>query len=188
MKRVTVIALAESALMLALATIMSFVVIYQMPYGGTVTLCSMVPILYIAFRYPIKWALITAFSHGMLQIILGFYPPPARTALAFAGVVLLDYLIAFSVLGLAGLFARPIRGIKGMLLGSSIAIFARFLCHFLSGILIWRSYAPEGQPAAIYSLLYNGSFMLAEWILSVVALTALVKILPKRITERMARI
>jgi len=184
MKRIPVTVLAECALMLAVATILSFITVYQMPYGGTITLCSMVPLLYVSFHYPIKWATLTAVAFGLLQMLFAFFAPPSRSILVFAGVVLLDYLVAFGVLGLAGFFGKPFQGsndgIKGMLIGGSIAIAGRFLCHFVSGILIWSAYAPEGQLVALYSLLYNGSFMLGEWLLSMVALVALAKILPKK--------
>ena len=176
MKRFTVTGLAECALMLAIAAILSFITVYQMPYGGTITLCSMVPLLYVSFHYPMRWASLTAVAFGLLQMLLAFFPPPAQSILAFAAVILLDYLIAFGVIGLAGFFRGPFHGVKGMLMGGSIALAGRFLCHFISGILIWGAFAPEGQSVALYSLLYNGTFMLGEGALSMVALIALLKI------------
>jgi len=176
MKKITVTGLGECAIMLAIAAILSMITIYQMPFGGTVTLCSMTPLLYISFRYPVQWASLTAIAFGLLQIFVAFFPPPAQSILAFTAVILLDYLIAFGVLGLAGFFGRPFQGVLGMLIGGGIAVAGRFLCHFVSGILIWSAYAPEGQPVALYSFLYNGSFMLGEGLLSLVALVALAKI------------
>jgi len=165
--------------MLAMATVLSFIVVYRMPQGGSISLFSMVPLLYVAYRYPVRWALLTALAYGLLHMLFSFYPPPARTALAFIGVILLDYLVAFGVLGLAGLLARPFAGVSGMLVGGSVAIALRLACHFVSGIVIWGAYAPEGQPVALYSLLYNGSYMVGEWVLSMVGIAALVRILPK---------
>lgn len=179
-KRISVYMLAESAVMLALAAVLSFISVYRLPYGGSITLCSMVPILFLSYRYETKWCLFIAFLYGLLQMLFGFYPPPTRTFIAFVCVIALDYLVAFGVLGLAGLFSRPFTGIGGMIFGVSIAILGRFLCHFASGIIIWGVYAPEGQTAAMYSFLYNGSFMLGEWILSTVAIVALQKVLPKK--------
>ena len=180
MKKLSVNALTECALMLAIAAVLSYIPLFRMPYDGTVTLCSMVPLLYIAFRYPVKWACLTAFAFGLLQMLFSFPAPPARTLPAFAGVVLLDYLVAFGVLGLAGFFARPVKGIPGMLLGGSVALAGRFLCHFVSGILIWGVYAPEGQSVWLYSFLYNGSYMAVEWLLSMAAIMALAKVMPAR--------
>ena len=171
--------LAVCSVMLALATILSFIVVYRMPQGGSISLFGMVPLLYIAYRYPPRWALLTALAYGLLHMLFSFYPPPARNIFAFAGVVLLDYLIAYGVLGLAGLFSRPFAGITGVFFGGSVAIALRLLCHFVSGVVIWSSYAPAGQPVALYSLLYNGSFMLGEWLLSMVGIAAMVRVLPK---------
>ncbi|MCL1964573.1 MAG: energy-coupled thiamine transporter ThiT [Firmicutes bacterium] len=184
MQKTTVSTLAECALLLAVAVALSFITVFHMPYGGSVTLCSMVPLLYVAFRYPLRWTCLTALAHGLLQMLFSFYPPPARTLFAFTGVVLLDYAAAFGVLGLAGLFARPFKGTRGMLIGGSAALAVRFLCHFLSGIIIWGVYAPEGQAVWLYSLLYNGSFMLGEWLLSMAAILALAKVLPKHLRLR----
>lgn len=172
--------LAESAILIALASALSMVSVFRLPYGGSITLFSMVPLLYLSFRYDVKWSLFVALIYGVLQMLLGFYAPPTRTFFAFIAVIALDYLVAFGVLGLGGFFSRLSKGTAGMLLGVTIALFARFLCHFLSGIIIWGVYAPEGQSEVIYSLLYNGTFMLGEWVLSVVAMIALANVLPKK--------
>jgi len=180
MKRISVKDLAECALMIAMATVLSFIVVYRMPQGGSVTLFSMVPLLYVAYRHPLKWAVLSALAYALLHMLFSFYPPPAGTVIAFAGVVLLDYVIAYGVLGLAGLFARPFgRSARSVLIGGTIAIALRFVCHYVSGILIWDAFAPEGQPIPLYSLLYNGPYMLIEWVLSMIGIAALIKVLPK---------
>lgn len=200
-KRISTYQLAESAIMLALASAFSFISVFHLPYGGSITLCSMVPLLYLSFRYELKWSVFVAFLYGLLQMLFSFYAPPTRTFFAFLGVVTLDYIVAFGALGLAGFFARSIKGIssratkvtssnaaKGtplsmhidILFGATMSLLIRFLCHFASGILIWGVYAPEGQSAAVYSFLYNGTFMLGEWVLTIIALVALVNVLPKQ--------
>jgi len=168
--------MAECSLMLAIATLLSIVVVYQLPFGGSITLCSMAPLLYVAFHYPLKWSVLTSLAFGLLQVLIAFFPPPAQNLLSFTGVILLDYLLAYGALGIAGLLSRPFGGVKGMLVGGSLSIVGRFLCHFISGIIIWGVYAPEGQSAAQYSLIYNGSFMIGEGILSMAALIAFAKI------------
>ena len=176
-KKVPVHQLTESAVMLALAMVLSIIKVYQMPYGGSITLCSMVPILYLSFRYDAKWSLFTAFVYGALQMLLDFYPPPAQTFVAFAGVVALDYALAFGCLGLAGSVGRFMKGIPGILFGATVVVFLRFLCHFASGIIIWDVFAPEGQSVVLYSFLYNGSYMLGEWAVTAIGLVALERIL-----------
>lgn len=157
--------------MIALATVLSFVKVYELPNGGSITAASMVPIIFIALTSDVKTALLTSLTYSVIQMMIGFYPPPVPNFISFAIVVLFDYVIAFGVLGLAGVFAKPFKNKRvGVAVGSLAAIFMRFLCHFISGVTIWSSYAPEGTPVWIYSATYNGSYMLLEAIISVVVL------------------
>ncbi len=172
--------LTESAIMIALASVLSLCIIFQAPFGGSVTLASMVPIILISLKHDVRWALITSVAYGAIQMALGFYAPPVQNFISFLLVILLDYILAFGVLGLAGTFGRmfkhPIIQIVG---GSAIAVGLRFLCHFISGIVIWGSYAPEGQPAWLYSLGYNGFYMLFELIVSVAVMLVLSRVIIK---------
>jgi thiamine transporter len=88
MKKKTTLTLVESALMIAMAVVLSFIKIYEFPQGGSVTLASMAPIVLLSCRHGVKWGLGAAFIYSLLQMILppGFYPPPAKTIFAFAGV------------------------------------------------------------------------------------------------------
>ena len=91
----------------------------------------------------------------------GITPPPTQSILMYILVILLDYIIAFTVLGLSGFFFNLFKKKKiAIPLSGIIVMFMRFLCHFLSGILIWNVYAPEDMNIAIYSLVYNGFYML----------------------------
>ena len=113
--------LVEGALMIALSTVLSMIQIPLMPHGGSITLFSMVPILVMSYRHGAKWGLFTGFVNSCLQMIMGFYPPPASTFLYFLGEVLLDYVLAFMALGLAELFARPF---KNRTVGVAVGTFA----------------------------------------------------------------
>ncbi|MEI6100383.1 MAG: energy-coupled thiamine transporter ThiT [Eubacteriales bacterium] len=172
--------LTESAIMIALASVLSLCIIFQAPFGGSVTLASMVPIILISLKYDVRWAIITSVAYAGIQMLLGFYAPPVQDFLSFLLVILLDYVLAFGVLGLAGtfgrLFKKPIAKIVG---GGAIVIGLRFVCHFTSGIVIWASDAPAGQPAWLYSLGYNGSYMLFELIISVAILLVLSRVIIK---------
>lgn len=101
--------LVECALMIAIGTVLSNIKFFTMPNGGSITLLSMLPFVLVSFRHGAKWGLFTGFVNSCLQMIMGFYPPPASTFLYFLGEVLLDYVLAFMALGLAELFARPFR-------------------------------------------------------------------------------
>lgn len=163
--------ITKSAVMIALATVLSLVTVYKLPNGGSITAASMVPIIFIALTSDVKTALLTSLTYSVIQMILGFYPPPVPNFISFAIVVLCDYVIAFGCLGLAGVLAKPFKNRRtGVIVGSASVMFIRFLCHFISGVTIWKSYAPEGTPVWIYSAGYNGSYMLVEAIISVIVL------------------
>jgi thiamine transporter len=170
--------LTAGAIMVALAAVLSLFAVIKLPNGGSITIASMVPIIAYSMLFDIKWAALVSFAYSAVQMILGFYPPPAQTFTAFAAVVLLDYVIAFAVLCLAGPIARALtkatkNAFLSSLIGTGVVIAVRFVCHFLSGITVWASFCPEGQPLWLYSLLYNGSFMLGEFVISIVVMALL---------------
>ena len=176
--------LTTAGVMLALAIVLSQIKVFDAPYGGSVTAASMLPVLIIAILYDVKWGLLGGLIFAALQMLFGGIPaPPVTNAFSYILVVLLDYVLAFGVLGLAGVFYRHI--FKGKTWGiggvAALCIFLRFLCHFLSGILIWDVYAWEGYGAAMYSFLYNGSYMLFELIITTLAAAALSATIQKQI-------
>ena len=176
----TILILAECAMMIAMATVLSMFKLFTLPQGGSVTIASMVPLVLVSYRHGLKWGIGTAFVHSLLQMLLGFYPPPAQTFMAFVGVILLDYVLAFTVLGTAAFFGKPFKNrIASVAVGATVVGVLRFLCSFLSGILIWSSYTPEGTPVWLYSLTYNGGYMLPEIIITVVVAVILVPVLDK---------
>lgn len=161
--------LTVTGVMLALSVVLSLIRLFDAPYGGSVTLCSMLPLLTLAILYGTKWGIISGVVYAVLNMLLtGIPAPPVNNAVSYLLVVLLDYVLAFGGLGLAGTFYR-LFGRKSIAVpaSSAIAILFRFICHFFSGILIWRVYAWEGVGAAMYSFLYNGSYMLFELLITV---------------------
>ena len=152
--------LVEIGFAVALVAVLSNIRVYKLPQGGSITAGSLVPIFYIALRWGGKAGLLAGVLAGAVNYILEpFFVHPAQ--------VLLDYPVAFGLLGLAGFFQRsPVIGIVVGGLG-------RFLAHFISGVVFFASYAPEGTSPAVYSAVYNGSYMLPEVIISIV-LTLLV--------------
>ena len=171
--------LVECALMVALGTVLSNIKLFTMPNGGSVTLLSMLPFVVISFRHGVKWGLFTGFVNGCLQMLLGFWAPPTPTFWYFLGDVMLDYLLAFMTLGFAELFARPFKNrMVGVAVGTFASGFLRFMCSFLSGVLVWGNLS-DGWAAWSYSLVYNGSYMLPETLITVVAAVLLCKTAPK---------
>jgi len=143
---------------------------FKMPQGGSITPLSMLPILLIGLRHGLKWGLGGGLIYACLQMIQQFYPPPeadvtAIVALArYGAVAVLDYIAAFTVLGLSAI----LKGKRyGLLYAAPTCLFLRFICHFVAGIVIWGVYAGD-QPVWIFSLIYNGSYMGVEMIFTTV--------------------
>ena len=162
-----VIMLCESAVMIALATVLSLLKI-EWPFGGSITICSMLPILIIGYRYNLLWGSFTGVVYGLIQLLLGMSNfAYATSGLAVVMIALFDYIIAFCVAGLGGIF----RGIKnqavGLGLGALLTGVLRFICHFISGVTVWGGFA-EDMPAWLYSFTYNGAYMLPETVILIV--------------------
>lgn len=174
--------LAECAILIAIGTVLAQIQIFRMPNGGSVTAVSMLPFILISFRHGTRWGLLAGFANSLLQMLLGgLYAPPAGTATAMAGAILLDYVLAFTLLGLAEMFSRPFgekRRLAGVVVGTFSVCFIRFICSFVSGFLIWGSLTEDGMGAVIFSLGYNASYMVPETALTVVAAFALFKKAP----------
>ena len=176
----------EGALMIALATVLSYIKVFELPRGGSITL-EMIPLVLMGLRNGTKWGCFTGFVHGVLQMMMGFENVLyCATLPAQIGCILLDYVLAFMALGLAELFARPFKNrTVGVAVGTFAAGFLRFMCSFLSGVLVWGNLS-DGLAAWTYSLTYNGSYMLPETLLTMVAAVLLCRVAPQ-IFDRQAR-
>ena len=160
--------LTESAIMLAFATVLSLVTILKMPYGGSVTACSALPLLLIAYRYGTRWGLFTAGVYGLLQMLIGMKNVMYfTTPLSIAAVIVLDYLLAFAVLGLGGVFRKCCRRqADALVLGGLLACVLRYICHTVSGCTIWAGLSIPNEQALLYSLAYNATYMIPETIVT----------------------
>lgn len=167
-KKKRLLMISESAIMLALATVLSMIPFLQLPMGGSITIFSMLPVLIIAYRYGMKWGFLVGITYGLIQMVLGLNNLTYATSpWAVICIILFDYLVAFSVLGFGGLFRKLKIQSVGFALGTAIACTLRFLCHFITGVTVWDMYA-EDMPVALYSLIYNGSYMLPETAITIV--------------------
>ena len=177
MEKKTTTQLTRTGIMIALACALSFFKVIELANGGSVTLGSMVPIILISYTLDFKKAILTSFCYSLTQMLFtGIAVPPTENFFYYMLVIMLDYVIAFSVLGLAGPVTRKIKNtVIKVISGSVIAVALRILFHFLSGILIWGVYAPEGQSVYIYSLVYNASYMIPELVLTVLIMILLSK-------------
>mgnify|MGYP002409690829 CR=1 FL=1 len=165
--------MVESAILIAIGTVLS-VLSFQGPWalGGSITICSMLPLVFIAWRHGTRWGLFSAFVYALLQMFLGlknvgYGRNPGEMLL----IALLDYVLAFTAIGLAAMFKGRVKDNRlAVVLGIVVTFALRFLCHFLSGWLIWEALWPNelGYAAPMWSLLYNGSYMLPETLITAV--------------------
>jgi thiamine transporter len=158
--------LAEAAIAVALSFVLGFFVLFKMPFGGSVSL-EMIPLILLSLRQGWKVGVVAGATYGFLDLAIDpFVVHPLQ--------LLLDYPLAFGAIGLAGLFKPTVRG---AILGATVAVLARFLCHFLSGVIFFASYAPEGWNPFLYSAAYNAAYLAPSLAIAIVVVVVLLKAL-----------
>jgi thiamine transporter len=158
--------LTEAALAIALAFVLGLIKVFQMPMGGSISL-EMIPLILLALRQGPLVGIVAGAAYGLLDLAIEpFIVHPVQ--------VLLDYPLAFGALGLAGFFQPTVRG---AILGTVVAVLARFICHFISGLVYFASYAPEGWNVYIYSAAYNAAYLIPSLIVAVVVVLVLLRAL-----------
>ncbi|WP_055665305.1 energy-coupled thiamine transporter ThiT [Desnuesiella massiliensis] len=168
--KLTTKVMIQVAIAIALGTVLKMFTIMKMPMGGSVTLGSMIPIIFIAYVYGARVGYLAGVLFGIIDLLLGAY-------VVHPVQLLLDYVLAFGVLGAAGYFKNNVS------LGALVAVALRFICHVISGVVFFASYA-EGQNVIVYSVLYNGTYLLPEAIIAMIILA----IIPvKRIKTEISR-
>lgn len=163
--------LTESAVMIALSTILSLFKLVDLPYGGSITPASMLPVLLIAYRYGTGWGLLTGFVHGVVQFVLGTQVLSYVTGtMSVAAVIVFDYFLAFAVIGFGGLFKKSIRRQNfALCTGAALTGLLRYICHVISGCTVWAGLSIPTVGALIYSLVYNATYMIPETLVLVLA-------------------
>ena len=208
--------LTESAMLLAVAIVLELVskmFIPEMPFGGQVTMASMLPVVLISYRHGVKWGLIAGIAYAFIQMAIGARTVAAAFQPGYFGdgrmllnafiMCVLDYLLAFTLLGLGGIFRNRIKrpGI-GLACGSLVALGARYLAHVLSGYILFAGWAEwfftqEGFPVwgmelveklspgmlgLTYSLVYNAMYMVPEMIITAIVASLLGRV-PQIVTK-----
>jgi thiamine transporter len=164
MKKTNTKRLVESALLIALATVLSELPLVELPYGGSVTLASALPILLISYRHGLRYGVGAATAFGVVQQLFGLkYLSYFTTWQSVLTLILLDYVVAFAVLGLGG-FLRPTKLPQNLSLvcGALTVCCLRYLCHVITGATIWAGLSIPTGAALAYSLAYNATYMIPE--------------------------
>ena len=195
--------LTESAMLLSVAIVLELVskmFIPELPFGGQVTLVSMLPVVLISYRHGVRWGLVSGFAYAMIEMIIGAKTVAAAFQPGYFGdsvlslnaliMCALDYLLAYTMLGLGGIFRDRIENrSKALCCGVLLALGCRYIAHILSGYILFSGWAEwfftqEGFPAwgaalvaslspgflgLVYSIVYNGMYMIPEMILTAIA-------------------
>ncbi len=182
MKKTRLLCLVECAMMLAFATVLSFIKLLDLPYGGSITVCSALPILVVAYRHGLGWGLSTGLAHGLIQLLLGSSTLSYATSWqAAVAIVLLDYVLAFAALGLGGLFRNGTNNQgTALVLGALLTGVMRYLFHVISGCTVWAGISIPTAAALVYSLGYNATYMIPETLVNMVAVWYLSRALDLR--------
>jgi thiamine transporter len=217
--------LTTSAVMLALSAILAMVCalipFLNLPFGGGFTIASMLPIIIVSYMYGVKWGLFTSAVYSVIQMVMDLYLGKGSTIMAlfmpngdeFMGygaavaILIIDYLLAYSVLGFGGIFRNKIKNkTLAISLGAFLALFLRYLAHIISGFIFYGAWAEwffsqenfysiggwildsfSGQALAlIYSVFYNGLYMIPEMIITVIAAVAVSKISVIKIQDKIS--
>ena len=200
--------LTVSALMLATATVLAMICeaipFLHLPFGGGFTIASMLPIVLIAYMYGTKWGLLCSATYSAIQILMavvfgsasllrGYFIPTDKNFMGFGvaiGIVVLDYIVAYTVLGLGGIFRNKLPKLPAIILGVVLVLSLRYLTHIISGYFFFGDWAAEtlegwgkdgfavgpwvldhftGQMVAVvYSIIYNGLYMIPEIIITAI--------------------
>ena len=201
-------AITVSAIMIAFAVSISAICavmpFLNLPFGGGFTVASMLPIIIVAYMYGTKWGILTAFTYSVMQMLLGFntisaFFLPGDSQMVWWRaliVIFIDYLLAYSVLGLGGIFRKKFEMKKALVLGSIFAISLRYIAHIASGVIFFGAWAEwfftqEGfyswgsvildtfsgaSLSLIYSIIYNGTYMIPEIIITAIVACFVVRI------------
>ena len=194
--------LTLSGVLIALGTVLSLLAVFKWPWGGSITVCSMLPLAVLGYTYGTKWGFASGLVYGVLQALLG-----ASMSQAFAGmnagsavaIICLDYLLAFGVVGLSGMFKGRIKNhTVALVSGTVVAVLLRYAVHTASGYIFYASYADwffgeafvNSSSAAIveacspklfgfvYSLIYNGCYMIPKVFITAIPAAVVITAIP----------
>ena len=196
--------LVIGGVMVALATVLSFIKVFELPYGGSITLCSMLPIIFFAYMYGVKWGLFSGVVYGVIQLLFGTSALRGLSLGAVFGSIVFDFLIAFAMLGLAGIFRNKIKNdALAVTFGAILAIILRFVSHVISGAIFFGDYADwyfsqagfelgekilsnysGNMLVIVYSTIYNGMYMLPEMIITAIVAFFVMQVAGKQLLNQ----
>ena len=208
-----VLKMVESGLLIAIGVILDTFFKFEAPwaYGGSITLCSMLPLVIISYKYGVTWGCLSGLAHGLITMMISGGRAGGLAAMIedngglklFLLIMLFDYILAFSIIGISGFAKRFVKGVSSALaVGSLMGLFGRYVMHTISGYLFFGEWAEWvftdvitaswGQKifetfsgkalSLVYSLIYNGLYMIPEMILTAIVAALVGKFLYRQLT------
>lgn len=167
--------LAEMTVFAALSAVLYAIRPYTLPFGGSITLGSMVPVMWLSLRRGVRVGIASGATFGVLALLIDIMFLGASSIIASPVQAILEYPVAFGILGLTGMFHR--NTVTFAVAGAAISVFVKFLIHYFVGVFIWfYVYAfPAEWGQWLWPAVYNGSFLAVEFIISAIFLIILVK-------------
>ena len=221
MKKENTQKLTVSAMMIAVATalaaICAVIPVLNMPWGGGFTICSMLPIVIVSYMYGVKWGLFTGGVYAVIQMVLGngtiaaLFIPTEDSFMGFGAalaICLIDYVLAYTALGLGGVFRKKIKNkALALCLGCVLALSVRYICHIVSGYIFYGLYAEwffgeadvisslgvskwilgtfsGSSLSLIYSIVYNGCYMIPEIVITALAAIPVARLSELKVSEK----
>ncbi len=172
--------LAVSAIFIALSTVLSELIpSISLPFGGSITILSMVPVCLIGIMFGVEWGVLANLAYGGIQFFFGMsnvtYAAGVAGIVGALAVLLFDYIIAYGVLGLSGIFNKTINNkALAAVFGVLLVCILRYICHFITGVTVWREIA-DLWGAIWYSITYNATYMIPEMITTPLAVFLLLR-------------
>ena len=156
--------LTECSMMIAFSFVLSIFKLAELPYGGSVTMASMLPMVIIAHRHGIRWGISTAIINSLIQLLLGLkYFAYFSNWQSLVALALFDYIIAYAVFGLSGIFKKAVKKQNlSFMLGILLSCSLRYFCHVISGATVWAGLSIPTNAALIYSFGYNATYIIPD--------------------------
>ena len=170
MKKINTLALTEAGIMISLSAVLSLLKLLELPYGGSVTFASMLPIIIFSYRHGARYGLGAGLAASAIQLLLGLkHFSYFTTWYSILALAVFDYVVAFSAFGLGSIFKKRLSQSRAIPLAALVASFIRYACHFISGATIWAGLSIPTEAAIVYTLGYNATYMIPETIVLVAA-------------------
>ena len=161
--------IAESSILIAISIILNFISLAKLPYGGSITLASMLPLILISYRHGIGFGALSGLIFGIINQLFSLNVLTFVTGWqSVVAVIVLDYLLAFTAISLSGLVRKIKNQTISLLVGTLIGAFARYVCHVISGATVWAGLSIPTANALTYSLIYNATFLLPDTLITLI--------------------